>query len=223
MIHLKSISLFYYIRSICQPKGGDTMDPVKTGRLIRKLRTAHAMTQKQLAERIHVGDKAVSKWENGKGCPDISLLNALAEVFGTDISILLSGEIRKNESENGNMRKVRFYVCGCCGNIIAASSEAAVTCCGSKLSSPELRKAAEDEMLTVTDMDGEWYITSAHPMTKEHFISFAAYVNDSAIMIFRQYPEWDMQITLPVQRAGRLIWYCRECGLLYQDISPNRK
>ncbi len=199
------------------------MDQVKTGQLIKRLRTELGMTQKQLAERINVSDKAVSKWERGNGCPDVSLLSALADVFGTDIRVLLSGEIDKNESEKGNMKKLKFYVCKDCGNIITSTSEASVTCCGNHLSAPMPRKADESQQLKVTDIGGEWYITSDHEMTKEHYISFAAFVSDSSVMMFRQYPEWSININLPIYRSGRLIWYCNKCGLLYQDIRPTRK
>jgi hypothetical protein len=48
-------------------------------------------------------------------------------------------------------------------------------------------------------------------------------VNDSMLMIWKQYPEWEMQITLPPYRSGRLIWYCNQCGLLYQDLRRPRK
>ena len=156
------------------------MDQIRTGSLIRQLRTERGLTQKQLAERINVSDKAVSKWERGNGCPDVSLLTALAEVLDTDIQALLSGSIEKNESEKGDMKKLRFYVCRDCGNIITATSDAAVTCCGSRLSPIEAKKADENHQLKVEDIGGEWYITSDHPMTKEHYISFAAYVSDSS-------------------------------------------
>jgi transcriptional regulator with XRE-family HTH domain len=199
------------------------MDQVKTGELIRRFRTEMGLTQKQLAERINVSDKAVSKWERGNGCPDVSLLSALAEVFGTDVQVLLSGEIDKNESEKGNMKKIKFYVCSKCGNIITSTSEAAVTCCGNKLTPAEPRKAEENEMLKVEDIGGEWYVSSDHEMTKEHYITFAAYVSDSSIMMFKQYPEWNLQFYLPMYRTGRLMWYCTKCGLLYQDIRPKRK
>ena len=199
------------------------MDPIKTGALIRQLRTARGLTQRQLAEQLHVSDKAVSKWECGNGCPDISLLTELAALFGTYMQVLLSGELRQNEKEKGNMKKTKFYVCRTCGNIIAAASGADVTCCGSRLSALEPRKAEPDEMLRLADVGGEWYVTAEHPMTKEHYISFAAYVTDSSVMLFRQYPEWDFQFTLPMYRNGRLVWYCTACGFLYQDIRPERR
>ena len=194
------------------------MDQKKTGELIKRFRTEFGLTQKELAVRISVSDKAVSKWETGNGCPDISLLYALAEVFETDIQVLLNGEINKNESEKGNMKKMKFYVCKECGNIITATSEAAVTCCGNKLTASEPRKAEDSEKLKVEDIGGEWYISSEHTMTKDHYISFAAYQNDSSFMMFKQYPEWSLQFYLPMYRTGRLIWYCTQCGLLYQDI-----
>ncbi len=103
------------------------MDQIKTGALIKQLRINSGLTQKQLADNLCVSDKAVSKWECGNGCPDVSLLSELADIFGTDVQTLLSGEINKNESEKGNMQKLRFYICHNCGNIVTATSEAAVT------------------------------------------------------------------------------------------------
>lgn len=196
------------------------MDQIKTGELIRKLRTDMRLTQKQLAEKLHVSDKAVSKWECGNGCPDLSLLTALSEVFGTDTDTLLTGEILKNEREKGDMKKLRFYICNDCGNIITATSDAAVTCCGNKLTALEPREAMESEMLIAEDIGGEWYITSDHEMTKDNYISFVAYVNENSVMIFKQYPEWSININLPMFRSGRLIWYCNKEGILYQKIRP---
>lgn len=199
------------------------MDNIRTGRVIRQLRINSKLTQKQLADRIGVSDKAVSKWETGKGCPDVSLLTALADSFGTDVSTLLSGEIENNESENGNMKKTRFYVCSKCGNIVTAASEAAVTCCGSRLSPLEPAEADEANGLDVADIGSEWYITSRHEMTKEHHITFAAYQNDSCLMLFRQYPEWGVNIYLPMLRSGRLIWHCTKCGLFSQQLPVQEK
>ena len=196
------------------------MDQMKTGELIRRLRTQQGLTQKQLAERLNVSDKAVSKWERGSGCPDVSLLPALADVFGTEISVLLSGEIDKNEKEKGDMKRIKFYVCPQCGNIITASSEAAVTCCGAKLTALEAKKAQDGEKLKVEDIGGEWFVSSEHEMTKQHYISFVAYLSDSSVMLFRQYPEWNLQFNMPLYRYGRLVWYCTKHGLMYMDLKP---
>ena len=194
------------------------MDQEKTGELIRTLRNEKKLTQKQLAERLNVSDKAVSKWERGHGCPDISILSGLAGILGTDIGVLLSGNIDIKESEKGNMKKLKFYVCPKCGNIITATSEAFVTCCGSKLTAAEPRKAEENEKLTVEDIGGELFIHSSHEMTKEHYISFLAFVRDNTVTVFKQYPEWNIQITMPVYRSGRLVWYCTKHGMMYQEL-----
>ena len=198
-------------------------DQVRTGKLIKLFRTKLGLTQKELAERICVSDKSVSKWECGNGCPDVSLLSALAEVFGIDVRVLLAGEIDKNEKEKGDMKKMKFYVCSECGNIITAAADAAVTCCGNKLAALELRRAEKIEQLRLEDIGGEWFISSDHPMTKEHYISFTAYQGDNSIMIFRQYPEWACQMNIPMYRSGRIIWYCDKCGLLYLDIERKER
>ena len=198
------------------------MNQVKTGRLIRQLRIKLGLTQKQLAERINVSDKTVSKWECGNGCPDISLLCALAEIFGTDVQVLLKGEIDRNERDK-DMKKLKFYVCRQCGNIITSTSDASVNCCGNKLSALEPIRAEENQKLKVEDAGGEWYISSEHEMTKEHYISFVAYISDSSAMIFRQYPELGINVNIPMYRSGRLVWYCNKCGLLYQEIRPKRR
>ena len=67
------------------------MDCVKIGRLIYTLRTERRLTQQQLADCLNISDKAVSKWERGLGCPDISLLSELSEILEVDLKNLLSG------------------------------------------------------------------------------------------------------------------------------------
>ena len=194
------------------------MDQIKTGALIRQLRLSAGLTQKQLAEKVNVSDKAVSKWECGNGAPDVSLLTDLAEVFGTDVNTLLSGSKDINESEKGDMKKIRFYVCKDCGGIMTSTSEASVSCCGNRISPIVPKKAEGDDVLKTEVIDGELFVTADHEMTKQHYISFLAYVCDSTVMMFRQYPEWKMQARLPFVRRGRLIWYCTEHGAFYQDI-----
>lgn len=68
------------------------MDAIKTGILIRQIRKEKNMTQQQLADAIHVSVPAISKWENGHGFPDITLLAPLASSLGISVSELLNGE-----------------------------------------------------------------------------------------------------------------------------------
>ncbi|MDD4111491.1 MAG: helix-turn-helix transcriptional regulator [Herbinix sp.] len=78
------------------------MENEKMGQLISELRKSNQMTQKDLAAKLHVSDKAVSKWERGLSCPDISLLLPLSDILGITIVELLNGE--KNYSEVVNMK-----------------------------------------------------------------------------------------------------------------------
>ena len=192
------------------------MDPVKIGRLIRTLRQGLRLTQKDLAARVHVSDKAVSKWERGLGCPDLSLLPALSVVLGVDLERLLAGELDENEILGGNMKKLKFYVCPSCGNVVTAMTDTAVSCCGKRLQALEPRKAADGEKLSVEHIENEYFITSDHEMTKEHYIAFVALLTGDRMLLCKQYPEWDLQTRLPGIAHGKLIWYCTQHGLFYQ-------
>jgi len=75
------------------------MDNVKFGEMIAVMRKENEMTQKELAEKLHVTDKAVSKWERGKGYPEITLLPLIADVLGITASELLNGERYDEGSE----------------------------------------------------------------------------------------------------------------------------
>ena len=94
-----------------------------TGAAIRTLREKKHYTQKQLADRLCVSDKTVSKWENGRGFPDIALLEPLAQHLGVSVAELLSGQCVTNHNRAGNMLRTKFYVCPLCGNVIHACGE----------------------------------------------------------------------------------------------------
>lgn len=68
------------------------MDAEKTGLFIAKLRREFGLTQRELADRIGVTDKAVSKWERGRGFPDVSILEILSKELNVSITELMSGE-----------------------------------------------------------------------------------------------------------------------------------
>ena len=73
-------------------KGAIFLDNIQIGRFVDQLRKEQSLTQKELAERLHVTDKAVSKWETGKGFPDLKLLEPLAQELGVSLVELLQGE-----------------------------------------------------------------------------------------------------------------------------------
>ena len=194
------------------------MDNVKIGQLIYRLRKEKRLTQLQLAEQLGVSDKAVSKWERGMGCPEVSLLPDLSNIFHVDLEKLLSGEMNENETLGGNMKKLNFYICPTCGNMVTAMTDTTVSCCGKKLSAQQPVKAGEDEKLKVEIIDDNYFITSEHPMTREHHITFIALLTGDSIMLRKQYPEWDLQVRIPTFAHGKLIWYCTKHGLFYQYV-----
>ena len=209
------------LESAAQAKTGKReiiMDNEKIGKLIYGLRKERNMTQLQLAEILHISDKTVSKWERGQGCPDISLLVDLSCVLGVDMEKLLSGRLEANEERGGNMKKLNFYVCPECGNVITAMTEAGISCCGKKLPPLEAVKAPDEERLLVENIENDYYISSDHPMLKEHYISFVALLTGDTLTLKKQYPEWDLQVRIPGRTHGKLIWYCTEHGLFYQLV-----
>ena len=84
------------------------MDTIKTGGLIAQVRREKELTQKDLAERLHVSVQAVSKWERGLSCPDIALLEPLAEALGLTVTELLSGQRGEEPGEEAVRDSLRF-------------------------------------------------------------------------------------------------------------------
>ena len=78
-------------------------------------------------------------------------------------------------------------------------------------------------ILTAELSDGEWYLTSDHPMRREHYLSFAALVNEDTVVLRRLYPEWGAQTRLPYFAHGTLMWYCTQHGLFAQPIDAHKK
>lgn len=189
------------------------MDQYVTGTIIRKLRESKHMTQSELAERLNVSDKAVSKWENGKGYPDISLIQPLADVLGISVIELLQGEAVINTNRNFNMRNIKFYICPVCGNVIVSSGEAMISCCGITLMPAEAEEADEEHTASIEPVEDEYYVHVDHPMTKNHFISFIAAIGDSGYDIMKMYPEGTADCRFKRSGIRYICYYCNRDGL----------
>ncbi len=135
-----------------------------TGETVRRLRTARRMTQAQLARKLGVTDKAVSKWETARGLPDISLLEPLAAALGVSVPELLSGEQVVNANRSANILRSALYVCPVCGNIIHSSGAAVVSCCGVSLPPLEAEEPDEAHRLVRESFDGEYVFSVPHEM-----------------------------------------------------------
>ena len=189
------------------------MDKYVTGAMIRKLREGKGLTQEALAERIYVSGKAVSKWETGQGFPDISLLEPLAGALGVSVIELLSGEDIRNRNRASNMLRGRFYVCPVCGNVIQATGEALVGCCGITLPPLEAESADAAHGLCVETVEDEYCVTVDHPMTKDHYISFLAAASDQGVQFVKLYPEGSAAARFKINSGRRLYAYCNRHGL----------
>ncbi len=189
------------------------MNTYITGTAIRQLREARGMTQAELAERLSVSSKTVSKWETAKGLPDITLLKPLSQALGVSLIELMNGEHITNRNISANLLRGKFYVCPLCGNILHSTGHAVVSCCGVTLPPLEAEEADSDHALTIENVEDEQFLTVSHPMTKDHFISFLAFVTSDRVQLVKLYPEGEAQTRIQLRGMGQLYWYCNRHGL----------
>lgn len=184
-----------------------------TGETIKRLREKKKLTQKELAEKLMVSDKTISKWETNKGLPDLSILSELTNALSVSVPELLTGDVAVNKNISANMRRSRFYFCPICGNVIHAMGEGAFSCCGIRLPSQEAEEPDEQHRLYVEDVDGEMFVYLDHPMEKSHSISFMAYVTDCHIQMEKLYPEQAAQTHFRRAGRGTIFAFCNRHGL----------
>ena len=194
------------------------MNTYVTGATIKHLRENRNMTQAELAEKIGVSSKTVSKWETAKGLPDISLLQPLAQALGISVIELMNGEQITNHNISANMLRCKFYVCPVCGNIIHSTGSTLVSCCGITLPALEAEEADPDHTVCIEPVEDEHFITISHPMTKQHFISFVAFVTSDRLQMVKLYPEGNAQTRLQLRGRGYLYYYCNRHGLFRKKI-----
>jgi DNA-binding XRE family transcriptional regulator/desulfoferrodoxin (superoxide reductase-like protein) len=194
------------------------MNSYVTGTTIRQLRENRKLTQAELAEKIGVSSKTVSKWETAKGLPDISILQPLAQALGISVIELMNGEQITNRNLSANMLRCKFYVCPICGNGIHAMGNAVVSCCGITLPPLLAEEPDDDHTVTVENVEDEAFLTVQHPMTKQHFISFMAFVTSDRIQMVKFYPEGNAETRLQLRGMGYLYYYCNRHGLFKKKI-----
>lgn len=194
------------------------MDHYVTGAAIRALREKQGMTQAELADKICVSDKTVSKWETGRGFPDVSLLEPLGRALHISVPELLCGQAIVNRNRSANMLRSRFYVCPVCGNAIFARGDAMISCCGIQLPALETEEADEVHSLKAERAEDEIYISADHPMNKDHYFSFIAYMTTDACEIRNLYPEGNAETRFFFRGSGRLYAYCNRHGLFTRKV-----
>lgn len=189
------------------------MNQYVTGAVIRELRERAKLTQAELAEKLFVSDKTVSKWENGKGYPDITLLEPIASLFGVSTAELLTGKTVSNVNRSANMLRSKFYVCPVCGNVLHSMGEAVVYCHGVPLAPAQDEETDEDHMIFIEGVEDEYYVRIGHEMSKRHYISFIAALSQDRLQMVRLYPEGSAEARFKISGVERIFFYCNRDGL----------
>ena len=194
------------------------MNTYVTGTTIKNLREERNLTQAELAEKIGVSSKTISKWETARGLPDITLLQPLAQALGISVIELMNGEQITNRNVSANLMRSKFYVCPLCGNVLHTTGNAVVSCCGVTLPALEAEEGDGEHALTIEKVEDEHFITIHHPMTKDHFISFAAYVTCDRCQLVKLYPEGEAQTRFQLRGRGWVYYYCNRHGLFRKRV-----
>lgn len=194
------------------------MNQYVTGAVIKDLREKKNMTQVELADKLCVSDKTISKWETAKGYPDISLLEPIAKVFGISVTELIAGSIVQNVNVSANMLRSKIYVCPVCGNVIHSMGEAVVQCHGILLAPCLGEETDESHMIFIERVEDEYFVRIEHDMTKEHYISFVAALSTDKIQMVKLYPEGNAEARFKIRGVKRILFYCNRDGLFVIDV-----
>ena len=194
------------------------MNSYITGTTIKNLREAKGITQAELAARIGISSKTVSKWETAKGFPDISLIEPLAKALGVSVLELMSGDVVTNRNLSANMLRSKFYVCPICGNAIHTLGDTVISCCGITLPALEAEEIDALHSLSIENVEDEHFVHIRHEMTKTHYISFLAYVTSDRLQMVKLYPEGNAETRLQLRGRGYLYLYCNKHGLMKQKV-----
>ena len=194
------------------------MNTYVTSATIKQLREKRNLTQAELAEKLGVSSKTVSKWETAKGLPDISLIEPLAKALGVSVLELMSGQAVCNKNISSNLMRSKFYVCPICGNVIHTMGDTVISCCGITLPPLEAETPDEQHPVTIEKVEDEHFITVHHDMTKAHFSSFVAYVTADRIQFVKFYPEGNAETRLNLRGRGVLYFFCNRHGLMKMKI-----
>ncbi len=189
------------------------MNQYITGAMIKRLREERKISQTGLAEAIGVSDKAVSRWETGRGYPDITLIEPLAAALGVSVIELFSGDDVVNTNKASKMLKMKLYVCPVCGNLIQAAGEAVISCCGITLPPLEAEPADDSHKVRIERVEDEYYLSVGHGMEKDHFISFITAVRDDGFETVKLYPEGNAEARFRIRGTRYFYIYCNRHGL----------
>ena len=189
-----------------------------TGKMIKELREKQNLTQTELGEIISVSDKTISKWETGRGLPDINLIEPLSKALKVSVIELMNGEYVTNKNKSSNMIKSKFAVCPICGNVFHTMGEGVNSCCGINLPLLEPEFENEKHKINFEKIENEIFVSINHAMNKEHYISFIAYITNDRCEIVEQYPEQNAEARFFYRGKGIIYAYCNKDGLFCKNL-----
>jgi len=194
------------------------MNQYVTGAVIKELREKHQFTQAELAKKLNISDKTVSKWETAKGYPDISLLEPIAKLFGISVTELISGNAVNNVNVSANVMRSKFYVCPVCGNSIHSMGEAVIQCHGIILTPCQEEETDEHHKIFIERVEDEYYVRIEHDMTKQHYISFIAALASDKLQMVKLYPEGNPEARVKINGVKKILFYCNRDGLFSINV-----
>lgn len=194
------------------------MNQYVTGTVIKEQRERNKMTQHQLADKLGVTDKTISKWETGKGYPDITLLEPIADAFSISVTELISGNAVSNANVSANMLRSKFYVCPVCGNTIHTMGEAVIHCHGVQLQPAVPEETDENHKIFIEKVEDEYYVRVEHSMTKKHYISFIAAASSDRMQMVKLYPEGSAEARFKMNGVKEIFFYCNKDGLFSMNV-----
>ena len=185
---------------------------------LKELRSSRGLTQEELAEALFVSRTAISKWESGKGYPDITLLEPIADAFSVSVAELLSGTTVSNSNVSANVMRSKFYVCPVCGNVIHSMGEAVIHCHGVLLQPAIPEETDENHKIFLERVEDEYFVRIEHEMSKKHYISFIAAASADRMQMVKLYPEGNAEARFKINGVKKLYFYCNRDGLFSMEI-----
>jgi len=153
-----------------------------------------------------------------RGLPDLSLIEPLASSLDVSIAERFAGECIINKNVSGDMLRSKLYVCPVCGNVVHSLGEISASCCGVTLPCIEAEEACYDQeqehAIHLEQIDGEYYISMNHSMTKQQCIFFLAYATAGKFEPKKLYPESSAEARFQIRGHGLFYAYYNHHGLI---------
>ena len=145
-------------------------------------------------------------------------MEPLAKTLGVSVPELMNGEQILNKNRSANVQRTKFCVCPICGNVLLSMGDAVISCCGVALPSMEAEEAADAHGIQVQQVEDEHFVPVEHPMTREHYISFLAFVSSDRVEFVKLYPEGNAETRMQLRGHGWLYACCNRHGLFKKRI-----